>query len=165
MGLETQGGSGEIVIHLQTEEKAGRNAECLTEEYGGFCCDGPFAADDFRESCRSAAHAAGEFPEAEPHGFEKFLLKDVSRGVVGRAKRDVKRCFHFLVVVGDFEIGRAIWRPAKADAPLIIDSDRVLACTIAFEGFQSVAGGEAKVRDIAGLIEHLEFSQSGFHNG
>ena len=44
------------------------------------------------------------------------------------------------VVIDDFDFMRAVMLPAEADAPLVIDTDGVVALALALEGFQAIAG-------------------------
>jgi len=55
---------------------------------------------------------------------------------------------------------RTASRPDKADPPLIIDPDTVLAGTITFQLLQSVSGWRQQVFEIGGAVEHREFSLS-----
>jgi len=56
------------------------------------------------------------------------------------------------VVVNDLDLKRVAFRPYKADAVLLIDSDTVLTSSIAFEGFQPEANA-AKIVQGSGLIQ------------
>lgn len=48
------------------------------------------------------------------------------------------------MVIGDLDfVGVAVF-PSKADAPLVVDSNAVLAFTIASQCFESVAGRNAE---------------------
>jgi hypothetical protein len=44
------------------------------------------------------------------------------------------------VVICDLDIFRARFRPSKADAPSIIDTNAVLADTVALEGLKAITG-------------------------
>lgn len=43
------------------------------------------------------------------------------------------------VIVGNLDIVRTIVLPSKANPPLVVDADGVLAISIAFQGFQPIA--------------------------
>src|SRR6516162_11326663 len=64
-----------------------------------------------------------------------------------------------LVVIDDFDIGRTLLGPNEADAPLVIDADRVLTPAISRPRFQPVRRGSAQVVELAGAMEHVELSQ------
>jgi hypothetical protein len=60
------------------------------------------------------------------------------------------------VVVHDLNIGRTVARPAEADAPLIVDPDRVLALPIPPQGFEPIGGRNPKVTKPFGCIDCFE---------
>ena len=51
------------------------------------------------------------------------------------------------MVVNDLNVARArsASRPLKADPPLVIDPNAVLSLSVAFQGFESVAGQRAQI--------------------
>jgi hypothetical protein len=63
------------------------------------------------------------------------------------------------MVVDDFDIGWAFLRPNKADAPLVVDTDRVLTATISCEGFGPIRGRRAQVAEVASGVKHVELTQ------
>jgi hypothetical protein len=62
------------------------------------------------------------------------------------------------MIVDDLDIPWTIGRPNEADAELIVDSDAVLAGTIARERFQPVSRGYAQVGQLRGTVQHGELS-------
>src|SRR5262249_13659230 len=66
----------------------------------------------------------------------------------------------FLVVVDDFDIGWTLLRPDKADAPLIVDADRMLPAAIPCQRFEAGAGRRAQIRKDARVVEHIKLAQS-----
>jgi hypothetical protein len=48
------------------------------------------------------------------------------------------------MVIDNLDIGRAVWRADKADAPLAIDTHGMLPSPITFQAFQMVAGWKAQ---------------------
>jgi len=64
---------------------------------------------------------------------------------------------HLRVVVDDLDVEGIGGAPDKADAPLIVDADAVLASTIALERLESIAGRNAQVGEGVGRIEDDEF--------
>src|SRR5205807_3393242 len=46
-----------------------------------------------------------------------------------------------LMVIDDFDIGRTLLGPGEADAPLVVDADRVLAAPVSDKRFQPVRRG------------------------
>src|SRR5262245_46232204 len=55
------------------------------------------------------------------------------------------------VVVGDFDFVRIVLSPDKANPPPVVDSDRVLAAPITFQGFEAVRGRYTQVVTIAAV--------------
>jgi hypothetical protein len=49
------------------------------------------------------------------------------------------------VVIDDFDFMGAVRFPAEADAPLVIDTDGVLALPTALKRFEAIAGRDGKV--------------------
>jgi hypothetical protein len=66
------------------------------------------------------------------------------------------------MVVDDLDIFGSLLRPYEAYAPLIIDADRVLTPAIPREDFQPVRRRGAQIREVAGLMQHVEFPYSLF---
>ena len=62
------------------------------------------------------------------------------------------------MVVNKLDIGRAVIRPTKAKAELVVHTDRVLAFAIVLEGFKMVRGRHAKIIQSGSRIEHNEFA-------
>ncbi len=48
--------------------------------------------------------------------------------------------------------------PDKADSPLVVDSYAPLPVAVAGEFFQSVLGRDAKVIDLAGVVQHTQLT-------
>jgi hypothetical protein len=44
------------------------------------------------------------------------------------------------VIIDDFDFVRTIFLPAEANAPLVVDSNGILAFAVSLESFQTVAG-------------------------
>jgi hypothetical protein len=63
------------------------------------------------------------------------------------------------MVVDDFDMRRSSLIPYKADAPLIIDPDRILSLAIRSKRFEAIAGRDAKVTQGARLIQKTQFSE------
>jgi hypothetical protein len=61
------------------------------------------------------------------------------------------------MVVHDFYVVNVSLLPNEADAPLIVDADAVLANSIAFESFQSVARGHSQIHEALSVVQHPQF--------
>lgn len=64
------------------------------------------------------------------------------------------------VIVHDLDVPDVSTRPAKADAPLIIDSDAVLPLASSLQCLQAVAGWKPEILQAAGLVKIKELSAS-----
>jgi hypothetical protein len=65
------------------------------------------------------------------------------------------------MVIYDFDLMGVLTFPAKAEAPLVVDANAVLAATGAFEGFQAIARRKAHDVESVGGIELQELSAGG----
>ena len=63
------------------------------------------------------------------------------------------------MVIYDGDVGGASRRPAKDDAPLIVDADGVQSRAIPVERFESVAGRNCKVGQRSRAVELKQFSE------
>jgi len=57
---------------------------------------------------------------------------------------------------------RAVSHPDERDPPLVVDSDTVLTCSIAFELFQPISGRGHQVFEMRSAVEHGQLSFSYF---
>jgi hypothetical protein len=56
------------------------------------------------------------------------------------------------MVVDDFDMRRSSLIPRKTDAPLVVDTDRMLSLPIGLKRFQAIAGWHPKIAQYPGLI-------------
>jgi hypothetical protein len=61
------------------------------------------------------------------------------------------------VVVDDLHVLGSVV-PDEADTPLIVDPDGMLAFPSSFEGFQTIPGWRAQIRQPCGGVQHVELS-------
>jgi hypothetical protein len=66
---------------------------------------------------------------------------------------------NMLVIINDLYVVGIASLPAKADAPLLVHANTVLACAIAPELLQSIAGRDAEIVELLGRVHHHEFAQ------
>ncbi len=66
------------------------------------------------------------------------------------------------MVIHDLNCFRSRRSPTKADAPLIIDPDRVEAGALAFQSLEPVAWRRSQIGEAFGGMELNQFSQSDF---
>jgi hypothetical protein len=62
------------------------------------------------------------------------------------------------VIVHDFNVFSASIRPTETHAKLIVHSNAMLPRTIAFQGFQSIAGRHTKIVQFSGDLELPQFA-------
>jgi hypothetical protein len=63
------------------------------------------------------------------------------------------------MVIDDFNLVRVPFLKSEANAPLIVDRDRMLTDTAASEGVQPVARRDTQIVQRRCCIEHIEFSE------
>ena len=65
------------------------------------------------------------------------------------------------MIVHDRDIVRVAVLPPKADAPLIVDANAVLASAIALELFESIAGRNAEIFELFRRVDGHKLAQHG----
>ena len=63
------------------------------------------------------------------------------------------------MIVDDLDVVRVGSEPAEADAPLIVDSDAVLASPVSGELLKAIRGRDAEVEEAGRGIKHDEFAK------
>ncbi len=72
---------------------------------------------------------------------------DFAQDLAGRHRIQVRHVIPILVIVDDLDLIGIAVVPAKADAPLVIDSNTVLACSLPREPLESITGRHSKALD------------------
>jgi hypothetical protein len=62
------------------------------------------------------------------------------------------------VVIDDFDMRGTLHGPSEADAPLIVDADRILAAPVARQSFQAVRRRRAQIVQTMRLVQHIELA-------
>jgi hypothetical protein len=62
------------------------------------------------------------------------------------------------MVVNDFDGFRTAVGPDKADSPLVIDADAVLASPATFQRFQPICRRRKQVPQFRRIVQHLQFA-------
>ena len=65
-----------------------------------------------------------------------------------------------LVIIDDLDGIRPRWRPAEADAPLVVDADAVLPFPIPLQGFQTITGRNAQIVQASCGMHLIELARS-----
>jgi hypothetical protein len=63
------------------------------------------------------------------------------------------------MIIHNFNVVRVFAAPAEANAPLVVDADAMLPRSIAFQGFQAVAGRQGQIAQFARAINLRELPQ------
>ena len=63
------------------------------------------------------------------------------------------------VIIDDLDLVRTVFPPAEANAPLVVDSDGVLAFAVSLESFQTVAGRDGEMFEFGDCMELGQFPQ------
>lgn len=63
------------------------------------------------------------------------------------------------MVIDDLDLVRTVFPPADADAPLVVDSDGVLAFAVSLEDFQAVAGRDGEMFEFSDRVELGQYPQ------
>src|SRR5260370_33718444 len=64
-----------------------------------------------------------------------------------------------LVVIDDLDLVSVPIAPGKANAPLVVDADAVLALAVALQALQSVSGQRRKRSQVRRRVEHIQLSK------
>ena len=123
-------GRAQVVVGLEVHPEAGRGAEEAAQAQRRVGGDGALAQHDLVDPPRRHVQRAGQPGLAQGHRFEKVLAQDLT-GVDGRKVRIGHRAAKLaLVIIGNLDVVGVAVGPDKADAPLVVDADPVLAFAI-----------------------------------
>ena len=62
------------------------------------------------------------------------------------------------MIISDFYVVGSIGLPDKADPPLIVDADAVLAFPVSRERFKAIAWGHPQILNILGGVQHAQLA-------
>jgi hypothetical protein len=65
------------------------------------------------------------------------------------------------VVVDNLNLSRALAGPAKAYTPLVIDADRILTFSVAFESFQPITGHIPQIIEARRSVHRFQLATGG----
>jgi hypothetical protein len=143
-----------VVVGLEIEPHFGRPAEIALEPQGSVHGEGAFTLHDLIDAAGGDANVPRHTVFGNTQRDQEILAENFA-WVDGSVR------FHGeSVVIDDFDIVRAIGLPAKADAPLVVDADGVLAFSVTPENFQTVAGWDGEMVEFCDGVKLSEFSQS-----
>jgi hypothetical protein len=143
----------ELEPDLKVEPEAFGGAEVPREPESRVRGDAALAEDDLVDTPSRDTNVLGQAVLAEPVGLQELGQEDFAR------MDGCELCHggHLRVIVDDLDVEGIGGAPDEADAPLIVDADAVLACTVSLERLEPVAGRDAKVGEGVGRIEDDDF--------
>ena len=121
--LVVKGGTGDVIARPDAHPEIGAGSEIPSETRGGVRCQPGLLAHKTFYSRARHAERLGELAGTEAERIHEFLAEIFSR--VNR-RVDDQHCAASSVIVDDLDILGIVINPAKADAPLPVDPDRIL---------------------------------------
>ena len=94
-----------------------------------------------------------------PSGFRNSSSSTSPGCVVTRSGVPAAGILEDSVVIDDLDLLGVLAGPTEADAPLVIDADRVLATAIPLQGLQSITGRQPKESQLNRGIDQLQLNQ------
>src|SRR5450755_1259942 len=95
----------------------------------------------------------GKFRLRNTQRLEKLLDEHLTRGCRWTIFRN-QQCAHFSspfsVVVDNFNLGRALFRPNEANPELIVEPDGELALAVAMQGFEAISRRHSEILKVFG---------------
>jgi hypothetical protein len=62
------------------------------------------------------------------------------------------------MIISDFNVVGSVGLPDKADPPLVVDANAVLAFPVSRERFKSIAWGHPQILNILGGVQHAQLA-------
>jgi len=150
----------EVVASLQIQPEPITCAEIPREPQSAIRADGPGAMHDLVNPPRRHTDISGQPVLRQAKRFEEILREDFA-GVYGfqLSSGHATPSSDTLVIVDDRNFVGIPILPAKADAPLLVHADTVLAGSIASKLLQSISWRDAKVAELFGRVHGHQFAQ------
>ncbi len=161
-----QSGSGMVSLHLEVvagleiQPEPITRAEIPREPQGTIRADGPGAMHDLVNPTRRHTDIPSQPVLGQAERLEKIRREDFA-GVYGiqLSSGHAPPSSDTLVIVDDLNFVGIPILPAKADAPLLVHANTVLAGSIAPKLLQSIPWRDAKVAKLFGRVHGREFAQ------
>jgi len=153
--LELGLGGAQVERRLQVEPELAGRTEVAREAQRGVRGDSPPLVHNVvdpggGDSQRLCQRVRAQTERAEKLFAQHFAGVDGAHGFLWHDGT--------LVIVDDLYVPRAAVGPAKAQPPLVVDADAVLALAVAGKLLKPIAGWRAKVSHIGSTVEHLQFA-------
>jgi hypothetical protein len=164
--LFRQSGSKMVPLHLEVEAGLQIQPEPITraeiprEPQSTIRADGSSAMHDLIDPSRRHTDIPGQPVLGQAQRLEKIRREDFARMYgIQLSSSHATPSSDMLVIVDDLNfVGIAIL-PAKADAPLLVHTNTVLASSTAPELLQPITRRHAKVAELLGRVHRHKFAQ------
>jgi hypothetical protein len=150
----------EVVAGLQIQPEPITRAEIPREPQRAIRADGPGAMHDLIDPSRRHTDIPGQPVLRQAQRLEKIRREDFARMYgIQLSSGHATPSSDMLVIVDDLDLVGVAILPAKADAPLLVHTNTVLANSIAPELLQPITRRHAKVAELLGRVHHHKFAQ------
>jgi hypothetical protein len=150
----------EVVAGLEIQPEPIARAEIPRQTQGAIRADGPGAVHDLVDPSRRHTDIPSQPVLGQAQRLEKIRREDFA-GMYGiqLSSGHATPSSNMLVIVDDLNLVGIAIPPAKADAPLLVHANTVLAGSIAPELLQSITRRHAEVAELLGRVHRHEFPQ------
>jgi hypothetical protein len=150
----------EIVAGLQIQPEPITRAEIPCEPQGAICADGPGAMHDLVDAPRRHTDIPSQPVLGQAQRLEKIRREDFTRmNGIQLSSGHATPSSNTLVIIDDLNLVGIAILPAKADPPLLVHANTVLAGSIASELLQPISRGHAEVAELLGRIHGHKLTQ------
>ena len=144
----------EFEPNLEVEPEALGGAEVPREPKSCVSGDAALAEDDLVDTTGRNTNVLGQAVLAESVGLQELGQEDFAR----MDGCELCHGVHLRVVVDDLDVEGIGGAPDEADAPLIVDADRVLAFPISFQRVKAIARRNFQIGQSSGQVHVFKFS-------
>ena len=146
-----------VILALQPQPERGGVSEEAREQQCRLRCDRPLPVNDRVNPAWVYAYGLGQPILGDLHREQELFVENLSR-VNGRQSLlyvvDIPHGRSFLVIVHNFDLIGVPFAPHEADAPLVVDADAELTCSISRERLQAIPRRRSQVVDGSGIVQH-----------
>jgi hypothetical protein len=150
----------EVVAGLQIQPEPITRAEIPREPQGAIRADGSRAMHDLVDPSRRHTDIPGQPVLGQAQRLEKIRREDFAR-MYGThlASGHATPSSDMLVIIDDRNLVGIAILPAKADAPLLVHTNTVLAGSITPQLLQSITRRHTKIIELLGRVHRHKFAQ------
>jgi hypothetical protein len=147
----------EIVARLQIEPEAVTGSKISSEAKRGIRRYGASAMNNLIDTPSGHTDVLGKTVLRNPEWLQEVEGEDFAGMNWGDLTMGHKRISS--VVIDERDVKRVTILPTKADPPLIVNANAMLAGAITFELLQSITGRNAKVFELLGGVDQCELAK------